>query len=149
MTADSKPDRNTGSPTGIHVFTYGSLMFQDIFAGVTSTTPVHTPARLPGWSRHGLLDRAYPGALPSPGGHDCIDGVLWLHVPPLALEALDRFEGQEYERVVASVLDSANTPYPAWVYQWLSPDLIRGFWCVDTFERDHRRQFLSRHWQAP
>jgi gamma-glutamylcyclotransferase (GGCT)/AIG2-like uncharacterized protein YtfP len=123
-------------------------MFPDVFAGVTSTTPLHIQARLAGWTRHGLLDREYPGALPDQDVGQSIDGVLWLNVCKPALDALDRFEGDEYERVGVTALGADGMHYQALIYQWLLPGAICGSWCRHTFEQVHRRHFLNRHWRG-
>jgi len=131
--------------TGRHVFTYGSLMYDDIFTGVTHCQCMRLPARLAGWRRYALQGRQYPGAMPENSVQTRIDGVLWLHVPELAIEALDRFEGSEYERVDVIVQGADDRKYCAQVYRWLISDEASGQWHTDTFERHHRDTFLAVH----
>lgn len=131
----------------IHVFAYGSLMYEDIFSGVTQCKATPLAARLNHWARHGLRAREYPGALPEPSGQSYIDGVVWLNVTEQALARLDQFEGSEYERVVVTVQATDGTTYWAQVYQWQLPAEVLGQWCVKTFERLHRDRFLHVHSQ--
>ncbi|HEY7804612.1 MAG TPA: gamma-glutamylcyclotransferase family protein [Orrella sp.] len=151
---DNLPDSGAGERTGkrdvaspVHVFTYGSLMYEDIFAGVTQCQAIPMAARLNHWARHGLRAREYPGALPEPSGQSYIDGVVWLNVTEQALARLDQFEGSEYERVVVTVQATEGTTYLAQVYQWQLPAEVSGQWCVQTFEQLHRDRFLHVHSQ--
>lgn len=145
MSNHAPPASQTDTAPSQHVFTYGSLMFDDIFLGVTSTSPERVRARLTHWSRHGLRDREYPGAIPDPGGEHFIDGVLWLNLTESALAALDQFEGAEYERIRVQVDGNDATRYDAWVYRWLLPQAICGSWSQQTFELRHRQTFVFRH----
>lgn len=151
---DNLPDSGAGERTGkrdaaspVHVFTYGSLMYEDIFAGVTQCQAIPMAARLNHWARHGLRAREYPGALPEPSGQSYIDGVVWLNLTEQALARLDQFEGSEYVRVGVNVQATDGVTYWAQVYQWQLPAEVLGQWCVQTFERLHRDRFLYIHGQ--
>ena len=120
-------------------------MYPEIFAAITGETPQHTKATLSGWKRLALAERTYPGALPTSQDCDSILGLLWLHVPHSALSALDRFEGNEYERVRAQVTTEQGEKLPCDIYQWRFPALTRGTWNVGAFEREHRAQFFNLH----
>ena len=151
---DNLPDSGASECAGkrdaanpIHVFTYGSLMYEDIFRGVTHCQATPMAARLSHWARHGLRAREYPGALPEPGGRSHIDGVVWLNLTERALARLDQFEGSEYVRVPVTVQATDGTAYLAQVYQWQLPTEVSGQWCVQTFERLHRDRFLHIHAQ--
>ena len=149
MTDSHRPTNNKADPsvphTQRHIFTYGSLMYEDIFLGVTKCQCVGIPAKLSGWQRYALQNRQYPGAMPVGTEHANIDGVLWLDVPSQAIVALDRFEGLEYKRVAVTVLDADGLQYHGDVYQWLLTEQAAGQWSADTFERHHRETFLAVH----
>jgi len=144
---DPANDELTPTPpqTGRHVFTYGSLMYDDIFKGVTHCQCMRLSANLAGWRRYALKGRQYPGAMPENQRQTSIDGVLWLLVPDQAIVALDRFEGSEYARVDVVVVGADSRNYSAQVYQWLLTDQAAGQWHTDTFERLHRKTFLALH----
>ena len=86
-----------------NVFTYGSLMYPEVFGPVTLASPRCHRTRLDGWSRHAIRGRSYPGAVPAIGAS--IEGVLWMELDEDAMQRLDQFEGDEYarERVVVTL----------------------------------------------
>ena len=132
-----------------HVFTYGSLMFADIFEGVTEERCRQQNATLNQWQRYALLDRTYPGAANCQDLTAQIKGVLWFDVSAQALLKLDAFEGREYRRQSVTVLCESTQPQTAWIYRWLDESLFSGAWHVDAFEHQHRADFVARHWQTP
>lgn len=142
----SQDPTNPSQANGLHVFTYGSLMYRDIFEAVTQSALACMDASLPGWSRHGLINREYPGAMPDKSGEAMIRGVLWLNVGVNAVAALDQFEGNEYQRVSVKVSGADGLPYEAVVYQWLDPAAICGAWSSRDFELKHRKNFVIEHW---
>lgn len=133
------------SDQGIHVFTYGSLMYGDIFEEVTGCLPERVCARAYGWQRFGLIDLAYPGACPVNEQERFIEGMLWLNVSQTALDALDRFEGDQYRRVQIKAALDGQAPCQAFIYEWLLPELTRGQWDPEAFEREHRHNFAQIH----
>lgn len=129
-----------------HVFTYGSLMYPEIFEQVTGALPQSVLATAHHWRRHSLAGRTYPGALPDSTGQSTIEGVLWLNVSSLAISALDRFEGQEYRRVGIEVTTSDGDKFQANIYQWLLPSqILWDAWCKEDFEQNHRQNFVQTH----
>jgi gamma-glutamylcyclotransferase (GGCT)/AIG2-like uncharacterized protein YtfP len=128
----------------LHVFTYGSLMYPDVFLQVTGCNPESVTAVAHHWSRYGLKNRTYPGAIPDFRKSASIAGVIWLDVTPMALAALDRFEGHEYRRVAIEVISQLG-PHRAQIYEWLMPDELDGAWDPIEFERSHRQNFAQIH----
>jgi len=120
-------------------------MYPNIFTSVTGLTLRCTNATLIGWRRYALADRTYPGALPSEQSSDSIVGVVWLHVNPRAISALDRFEGDQYERVAVNIITAEGKSLTAQVYQWRLPTLAAGVWDTDEFERKHLADFFVQH----
>jgi len=131
------------------VFTYGSLMFENVFEGVTGERCQNQRATLKQWSRHALLNKTYPGAVTNRDQLAQIDGVLWLQVSDLALLKLDSFEGCPYCRELVTVLTENGTPQKAWIYRWVDESLICGEWDVAKFTQQHQADFLSQHWPPP
>lgn len=134
-----------GKSEAINVFTYGSLMYPDIFEQVTGSLPVSLPAVAHNWLRHGLANRAYPGAMPSDLDDAVIEGVLWLDLTPAALSALDEFEGHEYRRIAIEVKADNGLTHRAYIYQWLLRDQVQGSWDLVDFETNHRQRFVQIH----
>lgn len=80
----------------MHIFTYGSLMFPEVWTRVVRGRYRSRPARLPDHVRFAVRSASYPGIVPRPDA--CVDGVLYLDVESADLALLDRFEGPEYDR---------------------------------------------------
>ena len=135
--------------TYTQVFTYGSLMFENVFEGVTGERCPHQRATLKQWSRHALLNKTYPGAMTAEDPSAQIDGILWLHVSDQALLKLDAFEGSPYAREWVTVLVENDAPQKAWIYRWLDESLICGEWDVARFTQQHQADFLSQDWPPP
>lgn len=133
----------------INVFTYGSLMYPDIFKQVAGHEPLSLTAFAHQWRRYGLANRTYPGAMPEEKSGCVIKGVLWLDVTAQGLAALDQFEGDEYRRVEIQVRTEKNALYRAYIYQWLLSDQVRGDWQLADFEQYHRKQFVQIHGNKP
>lgn len=88
-------------------------MFPAVWAGVVGRAASSAPATLPGYAALALRDEPYPGLVPRPGVET--PGRLYRDLDEDAWEALDAFEGPEYERwqVVVRV---GETPVAAQAY---------------------------------
>jgi len=127
-----------------HVFTYGSLMYPDIFERVTGRLPQCYPAVLNDWRRHALKEVSYPGAVPQ-AGH-VIRGMLWHDLTDAELMRLDAFESSEYRRNSVLVTVESGLVWPAQIYVWLDPDRLEpNDWPQSDFEKYHRPQFFETH----
>jgi gamma-glutamylcyclotransferase (GGCT)/AIG2-like uncharacterized protein YtfP len=131
-----------------NLFSYGSLMFPDVLAQVIGHTPLGHHARLDGWIRRAIIDQTYPAAIPIEGG--CMTGVLWHDLSDADWQALDRFEGEEYRRVLVHVMREDGGRYPAYVYQWLDVQRIGDHdWSQEDFNAQHREDFFQLHGHHP
>ena len=127
-----------------NVFTYGSLMYPEVFGPVTLASPRCHRARLDGWSRHAIRARTYPAAVPAAGAS--IEGVLWMELDEDAMRRLDRFEGDEYVRQQVFVTLPDGERVNAQIYRWLdSASLLPSDWSSDTFERHYLSDFFRIH----
>lgn len=97
-----------------HLFTYGSLMCNDIMARVAGYHPRGLPATLVGYHRSRVRNEEYPGIFPQPGCQ--VKGILYLDIPPRALERLDQFEGDYYHRSEVDVVGEDTTLHRAMTY---------------------------------
>ncbi len=79
-----------------HIFTYGSLMFDQVWQQIVSRPYASKAYELRGFLRQSLRHADYPAAIPQPGSS--ITGRLYINVIKEDIERLDRFEGSEYLR---------------------------------------------------
>lgn len=101
-----------------HVFTYGSLMFPEVWNRVVRGRYRSCPARLEGYRRHALTDVSYPAIVAEHGAD--VEGVMYFDVDAADLARLDAFEGTEYRRDAVPVVTAAGAA-TAQTYVWLDP----------------------------
>jgi gamma-glutamylcyclotransferase (GGCT)/AIG2-like uncharacterized protein YtfP len=80
----------------VNLFTYGSLMCDDIMFAVVNCQLERSNAVLKGYYRTKVQNEEYPGIIPQSDSQ--VDGVLYLDLPEAAIEQLDVFEGEYYDR---------------------------------------------------
>jgi gamma-glutamylcyclotransferase (GGCT)/AIG2-like uncharacterized protein YtfP len=86
----------------MHVFTYGSLMFPEVWNIVVGREFATVQGTLPGYSVFRVEGAAYPGIIAATP--DCsVSGLVYLNVDAISVERLDRFEGEFYARLPLSV----------------------------------------------
>ena len=78
------------------LFTYGSLMCEDIMSEVAGTRLACEAATLPGYRRFLVKDEQYPGVVAQAGG--LVSGIVYHGLGAESWQRLDRFEGEMYER---------------------------------------------------
>jgi gamma-glutamylcyclotransferase (GGCT)/AIG2-like uncharacterized protein YtfP len=78
------------------LFTYGSLMCEDIMASVGGARLTGIPAILPGFRRFLVRDEQYPGVVAEDAG--TVAGLVYHRISPAGWSRLDAFEGEMYER---------------------------------------------------
>jgi len=128
-----------------HVFTYGSLMFRDVWERVVRNGYAASEATVSGHIRLGIADETYPALVPGLGK---VTGVLYFDVCTEDLLLLDRFEGDEYDRITLPVrlADGEQLNAETYVFKTaLSHRLTPHAWCVDTFRRDGIHTFMSQY----
>jgi len=87
-----------------NIFTYGSLMFPEVWERVVGSHYQVSPARLDGYVRRQLRDEIYPVIVPQvPDSH--VEGMLYFGISIEDLARLDRFEGEYYVRRSVTVID--------------------------------------------
>jgi gamma-glutamylcyclotransferase (GGCT)/AIG2-like uncharacterized protein YtfP len=126
-----------------NLFTYGSLMLPEVLEKVCGRTYDSAAAKLIGWSRYCVVGETYPGIIPS--SRDSVSGVLWLGITPVELALLDKFEGDEYQRISVMVRDQINKPYSAQVYAWREQGgLTRQAWDLEQFRAEGVKAFSEK-----
>lgn len=86
-----------------NIFTYGSLMFPEVWERVVGSHYQASPARLDGYVRRELRDEIYPVIVRQvPDSH--VEGMLYFGISTQDLARLDRFEGEYYVRRSVNVI---------------------------------------------
>lgn len=78
------------------LFTYGSLMCEDIMTEVAGVSLPCEPATLHGYRRFLVREEQYPGVMAEAGG--LVAGIVYHGLGTESWQRLDRFEGKMYER---------------------------------------------------
>ncbi len=97
-----------------NLFTYGSLMCSDIMAKVADCRPNCTPATLHDFFRAKVHNEEYPGIVPLQDS--MVAGLLYLGLTAEALDRLDIFEGEMYQRQEVALLTENNPRTKAMTY---------------------------------
>ena len=133
MVARAPVARDSRPVPGRHVFTYGSLMFPEVWTRVVRGAYRPLPARVTGYARHGVRAETYPGALAAPGA--LLEGVLWLDVGADDLARLDRFEGPDYQRIAVRASGADARARAAVMYLYLPVERLEAVpWRPEAFD---------------
>lgn len=117
----------------MHIFTYGSLMFPEIWQRVVCGNYRSATATLPGFARYALADDTYPGMVAQ--AKAVVEGLLYYDVAPPDLAALDAFEGREYRREKVNVVIESGETVIACTYIFLAEQRLSGLpWEPQAFQ---------------
>jgi gamma-glutamylcyclotransferase (GGCT)/AIG2-like uncharacterized protein YtfP len=86
----------------MHVFTYGTLMFPEVWQAVVGRLFESVGGNAAGFEVFRVRDAVFPGIIPGDGACS-VRGVVYLDVDSGSLERLDRFEDDFYERRALSI----------------------------------------------
>jgi gamma-glutamylcyclotransferase (GGCT)/AIG2-like uncharacterized protein YtfP len=81
----------------MHVFTYGTLMYPEVWNAVVGGAFASAKGAAQGYAIFRVRDAVFPGITPA-GKSDQVRGVVYLDVDPVAVARLDRFEDDFYRR---------------------------------------------------
>lgn len=124
-----------------NVFTYGSLMFAEVWQPLVGGRYLSEPAVLPGYRRFAVPGVAYPGIVAAPGQE--VAGLLYRDVAPDDLARLDLFEGAEYRRDALPVTLADGSVLVAETYVWLDhARLSDAAWLPEAFRL---REFIMTY----
>lgn len=128
-----------------HLFTYGSLMFPELLTAITGDHYQHIDAVLLEYSRFQLKNAKYPGIIASDASSQTCGRLYW-RLKPRALELLDAFEGNLYERKRLQVQCANGLTAEAFVYV-VSPHksalLSRQTWEPERFRQRHLKNDIA------
>jgi len=128
-------------------FTYGSLMWADIWASVCGREHAAVDAELRSYARRPVRGQDYPG-LAVAGADAVVAGRLYLDVDEASLARLDAFEGEEYERVTVTVQLGDGRGQEAFCYLFrggFADRLLPGDWDPTAFEREGKARFIAAY----
>lgn len=96
------------------IFTYGTLMDADIMSRVSGQTLECRAATLSGYVRKRMAGEAYPAILSD--AESTVSGQLYRGVNTEAIQRLDAFEGDHYDRRVVTLKLENGEQHEAQVY---------------------------------
>jgi gamma-glutamylcyclotransferase (GGCT)/AIG2-like uncharacterized protein YtfP len=127
------------------LFCYGTLQSPLVMKAVTGQAFSGKEAILNNWARFRVRDSEYPGIIPQEGS--VVSGKLYWGLDEKAMEKLDAFEGDKYERVVVQVTMADGSFEEAYVYA-IREDcrklLSNDPWDFDRFLQNGLEKFI--HW---
>jgi gamma-glutamylcyclotransferase (GGCT)/AIG2-like uncharacterized protein YtfP len=86
----------------MHVFTYGTLMFPEVWQAVVGRQFTTVEATAAGYAIYRVRDAVFPGIIAA-GERETVRGVVYLDVDPDSLARLDLFEDDFYCRQTLSL----------------------------------------------
>jgi gamma-glutamylcyclotransferase (GGCT)/AIG2-like uncharacterized protein YtfP len=93
----------------MHLFTYGTLMFPEVWRRIAVREVVSERALLNGFAIYRVKDAIIPGIVRAQDG-DCVEGVLYRNLDEEMLFELDAYESEFYSRELVKVItDNGQT----------------------------------------
>lgn len=125
------------------LYTYGTLMCEDIMNAVAGFCHKAFPARLQDFRRLAVKNASYPGIIRAEGY--VVDGWVYGGISDAALSLLDRFEGDMYERlrVLVHVPEGIQREVFAYAVKNEFKDRLEPRdWDFDAFLKNGKNDFL-------
>lgn len=128
----------------LQLFVYGTLQLPDILHAVVGERWHGSAAVLEGYARYRVRGKPYPAIIAEPAGS--VLGLLYTEVSAPAIERLDRYEGELYERRTFTVrVGSSPVAAVGYVLGHRHRSLLSTEgWDLAAFERDELGQYLQR-----
>ncbi|ADW18277.1 AIG2 family protein [Desulfobulbus propionicus DSM 2032] len=144
----SSPASTAAMPTPFSrdLFTYGSLMCEEIMAEVAGSRLPSTPATLAGYRRFLVQDEQYPGVVVDPAG--VVAGMVYHTISPDNWKRLDRFEGEMYDRrpVTVRYADGCEAVVDCYLFRpEFAHRLTATEWDFAAFLHDGKQQFHQQY----
>jgi gamma-glutamylcyclotransferase (GGCT)/AIG2-like uncharacterized protein YtfP len=128
--------------TMYHLFVYGTLQYPEILKKLTGKTFVAKPAVLTHFKRHKVKNAEYPAIVPKPGAQTT--GMLIENVDESSLNAIDFYEGDEYEKTEVNII-SGDFETKAFAYVWIAGEnhLEKEDWDRACFEKKYLELYIG------
>ena len=130
----------------MNLFTYGTLMFPEIWRRVVGREFVTLPAELVGYAVYRVRSDVYP-VMVSADPDSRVRGVIYLDVDDATTALLDEYESDLYDRVPVAATDDDGRLIECQTY--VLPPSRRSFasnvpWDILWFEREALDQYVAR-----
>jgi gamma-glutamylcyclotransferase (GGCT)/AIG2-like uncharacterized protein YtfP len=128
------------------LFTYGTLMDQDIMTEVSGASLTAEPATLKNYARFRVKNEMYPGICPKP--MKTVEGMLYRKVPQHILEKLDVFETPLYRREIVTIHPVNGKRQPAYTFVILPENrhrLSKETWTYEWFLAQGKSSFRENY----
>ena len=129
-----------------NLFTYGTLMCEDIMYEVSGYHLLHKPGILRGYSRRSVMGEYYPAIMPDKEA--TVSGLIYFNLPGSAWDRLDRFEGEMYERLLVPVESNDRSILSAETYV-IHPDYLNHLdqsdWDFEDFIKNGKTSFQKHY----
>ncbi len=125
-----------------HLFTYGSLMFEDVWNRLVRGNYLSQKATLMGYARRSVKNDEYPVIFHA---NELVEGVVYYDITEEDMITLDAFEGEYYERKEVELLvEGRYVKASAYVLKEAYFDLIDTKpWSDTLFAQEGIHNFLS------
>ncbi len=126
-----------------HIFTYGSLMFPQVWQRVVRGSYRSAAASVTDYARFALEGETYPGMIAQAGS--TVAGVVYFDVETRDIALLDAFEGVEYRRDALTAHLETGELLAVDAYIFLSPALLSSLpWQPEAFQMQRFLQSYCR-----
>ena len=92
----------------MNLFTYGTLMFPEVWQRIGISASDSEPATLKGYAAYRLRDAVFPGIVEA-AADDLVEGVLYHNLDEETLFELDAYESDLYDRSAVQVVTADGT----------------------------------------
>ena len=126
------------------LFAYGTLECPELVAALCGVRLRSSSAVLRGYRRGMLRDRRYPGI--TAAASDQVDGRVYFGLSEYALQLIDQYESDEYERVVVDVACEEGGGERAFTYVVRAElsELVTGVaWDASIFREQHLAAYVE------
>ena len=114
-----------------HLFTYGTLMVEEIFLTVTGQKFSSSSAYIMGYQRYQVRNKNYPGIVLDNG---MVSGQLYFYLPPEIIKLIDAYEGDEYQRIKVEAFANPTGVFTAWCYLYKTEEnLFKQPWSLEWY----------------
>ena len=130
-----------------NLFTYGTLMFEPVWAATIGKTYQTGQGVLRGYAVYKVHNEVYPGIIRA-NEDDAVPGLIYYGIDANVLQTVDRFEGDTYYREVVEVdvgsskKESCDTYVVKSKYFYI---LDCEKWHAEWFEQHGLNQFLASY----
>jgi gamma-glutamylcyclotransferase (GGCT)/AIG2-like uncharacterized protein YtfP len=99
-----------------NIFTYGSLMFEQVWSMVATGSYDTLPVKVTGVRRKKVLNAPYPCLIESDSPEDFVEGIVYIGVSGEDVLRLDLFEGERYRRSAVECVSADGSVVAADAY---------------------------------